>query len=154
MLIVPMTRTHARHCDAIVAQSEPWKTLGDGIDFAGAIRHKIGHVCLKNDRLAGFLIITPDPVFARGGYLRAIGVDPEMRGQGIGRALLAFAEELTAARADFLYLCVSSFNRPAKHFYKKNGYARVGTLPGLVLPNTSEHIYWKRLQRTPRKTRK
>ena len=149
--ITRMVRSHLTACDEIAARSEPWKTLNEGIDFKRYIAQKLAHVCVLSNRPVGFVIFTPDPVFARGGYLRAIGVDPALRNQGIGRKLLSFAEEKTALRSDYLYLCVSSFNRSAQSFYKKNGYTRVGTLPDLVVQGAAEHIYWKQL-RTPSRT--
>jgi ribosomal protein S18 acetylase RimI-like enzyme len=152
--ITRMTRTHLRICDEIAAQSEPWKTLNERIDFRRSIAQKTAYVCLQSDRPVGFVIFTPDPVFARGGYLRAIGVDPTLRRQGIGRSLLDFAEKRTAQRSEYLYLCASSFNRRAQSFYKKSGYARVGTLPDLIIPGASEYIYWKQLPRASHPTRR
>jgi ribosomal protein S18 acetylase RimI-like enzyme len=94
----------------------------------------------------GFILFTAEPVFARGGYLRAIGVAPSLRGEGIGSKLMAFAEKAVSRQAQYFYLCVSSFNRMGQAFYKKRGYTRVGTLPGLTSPEASEYIYWKRLK--------
>jgi [ribosomal protein S18]-alanine N-acetyltransferase len=144
--ILPMMRSHIRACDAIAAVSEPWLTLNERIDFLKYIRLKQAFVCLLGDKPAGFVIFTPEPVFARGGYLRAIGVDPAMRRRGIGRMLLGFAEGMTARRSPNLYLCVSSFNRKARAFYKSLGYTRVGKLPGLIMPGASEYIFWKKLK--------
>jgi ribosomal protein S18 acetylase RimI-like enzyme len=152
--IIPMDQSHVRACAAIAARSEPWKTLGERVDFKRYIEQKTAHVCLVGDRPVGFLVFTPDPVFARGGYLRAIGVDPEVRRQGIGKRLLSFAENETARKAEYLYLCVSSFNRLARSFYKKCGYTRVGTLPNLIVQGASEHIYWKQLRTTSHPARR
>lgn len=148
--IVPMKRPHIRTCNAITASSEPWKTLHERIDFLKYITLKQAFVCMIGDEPAGFIIFTPEPVFARGGYIRAVGVAPELRGQGIGRKLLAMAERIMARRCANSYLCVSSFNRKAAEFYNTNGYTRVGKLPGLIKPDAAEYIYWKRL---PVKTR-
>lgn len=147
--IVPMTRPHIRACDAITVVSDPWKTLKERIDFAHYISLKQAHVCIVGKEPAGFVIFTAEPVFARGGYLRAIGVAPAMRGRGIGKKLLAFAEKTTARLSPNLYLCVSSFNRQAQAFYKNRGYAKTGKLPGLIMPGVSEYIYWKRLRPIP-----
>ena len=40
---------------------------------------------------------------------------------------------------------VSDFNTDAQHFYERHGYVRAGALAGLVLPDVTELIYWKRL---------
>lgn len=141
-----MTRAHRKACDTIVAASDPWKTLHERIDFPKYIALKQAYVCIVQNRAAGFLIFTPEPVFARGGYLRAIGVDPSLRRHGIGSALLSFAEQKTARASQNLYLCVSSFNRQAQLFYKGQGYTRAGRLPDLIKQGEAEHIYWKRLR--------
>jgi len=141
-----MTRAHSRTCDSITSVSEPWRSLNDRIDFRKYIALKQAYVCMVRNDTAGFIIFSPEPVFARGGYLRAVGVDPVMRRHGIGSALLSFAERETARVSHYLYLCVSSFNRQAQSFYKKHGYTRAGKLPDLIKQGESEYIYWKRLK--------
>lgn len=145
-----MKRGHIKACDDIVAASEPWKTLREKVDFKQAITGRQAFTCIRREggtiEVVGFILFTTDPVFARGGYLRAIGVASSLRGQGIGSKLMAFAEKAVSRRSDYCYLCVSSFNRKGKTFYKNRGYTKVGTLPGLIAPNTSEYIYWKRLR--------
>jgi ribosomal protein S18 acetylase RimI-like enzyme len=148
--IIPMKRSHIQACNAITVVSEPWKTLNEQVDFIRYITLKQAFVCMINDEPAGFIVFTPEPVFARGGYIRAVGVAPEIRGHGIGRKLLAMAERVMARRCANSYLCVSSFNRPAAAFYRANGYTRVGKVPDLIKPNAAEYIYWKKLSRKTR----
>jgi len=143
--IVPMKQSHVRACNAIAAASEPWKTLRESIDFARYITLKQAFVCILENAPAGFVIFTPEPVFARGGYLRAIGVAENQRRSGLGKQLLSFAENRTRRSSANMFLCVSSFNRPGQHFYKSMGYTKVGAVPGLISPASSEHIYWKKL---------
>jgi ribosomal-protein-alanine N-acetyltransferase len=145
--IIPMRPSHIPACNEITALSEPWKSLREGIDFDRYVSLKQAFVCIIGREPAGFVVFTAEPVFARGGYLRAIGVAPERHGQGLGQRLMSFAETSTARRSPNLYLCVSSFNRKAQRFYKALGYTRVGAVPGLVTPGASEYIYWKRLAR-------
>jgi ribosomal protein S18 acetylase RimI-like enzyme len=145
--IIPMRRSHIQACNAVVAVSEPWITLHERVDFLTYLALKQAYVCMIGDAPAGFILFTPEPVFARGGYVRAIGVDPAMRRQGIGRKLLAFAESRMAHTCPNVYLCVSSFNRRGQAFYKGLGYTRVGKLPGLIVPDASEYIYWKSLKK-------
>jgi ribosomal-protein-alanine N-acetyltransferase len=127
--IVEMKRTHISACREITAVSEPWKSLNEQIEFTRYISLKQAYVCIDAGRVAGFIIFTPEPVFARGGYLRAIGVAPDIRRRGIGQKLMAFAEAKTARRSQNLFLCVSSFNKKALSFY-------------------TEYIYWKKLTRS------
>ena len=148
--IIPLSRTHLDACRTIVADSEPWKTLGSGIDFAPALTksrsYLRAYVCIRNARVAGFVLFSPHPVFAQGGYIRAIGVAPDMRRSGIGKTMLTFAETMIARGAPNVYLCVSSFNRGGQAFYRGLGYARVGKLHALLKDGMTEYIYWKRLK--------
>jgi ribosomal-protein-alanine N-acetyltransferase len=141
-----MKRRDIPACDEIVAVSEPWKTLHERVDFSSSIGLKQAYICSADDTPVGFVIFAPGPVFARGGYLRAIGVAPDQRGRGLGRKLMTFAETTTARQAPNLYLCVSSFNRRAQAFYRSLGYERAGKLPDLIAPGVAEYIYWKRLR--------
>ena len=147
-----MKRSHIKACDAITAASEPWKTLREGIDFSRYITLQQAYIIAFDGQPAGFIIFTPEPVFARGGYLRAIGVRPDMRRHGVGRRLLSFAERESARCSQYLYLCVSSFNRQGQTFYKKQGYSRAGKLPDLIRQGETEYIYWKRLKPLSRRS--
>ncbi len=148
--IFPLSRSHIPACREIVAASDPWKRLGEGIDFSSVLSrastHFKAYVCIVENKAAGFIIFAPNPVFAQGGYLRALGVAPSMRKRGIGRKLLAFAEKATARRSRNFYLCVSSFNRRAQAFYRALGYTKVGNIPELIAAGASEYIFWKRLR--------
>ena len=145
--ITAMTRVHIPACAEIVASSEPWKTLREGVDFLPSIKRKHAFVAVIEGSVAGFVIFTPEPVFARGGYLRAIGVASAVRGFGVGGLLMAFAERTTAKKAPNFFLCVSSFNKPAQAFYRKCGYKKVGKIDGLIRKGASEEIYWKPLRK-------
>ena len=149
--IVPMARSQRKACARIVARSEPWKTLRERIDFSKSTGLHKTYVYLQDGEVGGFIIFTPEPVFARGGYIRAVAVAPAMRRHGIGKRLLAFAETVIARRSQNVYLCVSSFNRRGQKFYRSLGYTRIGRIPDLIARGTSEHIYWKCLR--PRATK-
>jgi ribosomal protein S18 acetylase RimI-like enzyme len=146
--IVPLRPAHVTACVQIVSVSEPWRRLKESIDFRAALRDPFvkAFVCLAGSRVAGFVLFLPGPVFARGGYLRAISVSPEYRKRGIGNLLLSHAEKLASRRALHFFLCVSSFNRAGQAFYKQRGYRKVGSLPGFITPHASEYIYWKPLK--------
>ncbi len=83
---------------------------------------------------------------ALGGYLRLIAMLPGAEGKGLGAALLAAFEAETAKESRHAFLLVSDFNDGAQRFYERHGYARVGALPALVLPDVGEILYWKRLR--------
>ena len=87
-----------------------------------------------------------DGTFGLGGYLKLMAVLPGAQARGVGAALLAaFEAELARGAAHGFLLC-SDFNAPAQAFYARHGWARVGALPGLVLPEVTELVYWKRLR--------
>jgi ribosomal protein S18 acetylase RimI-like enzyme len=152
--IIPMKRSHIQYCAAITAVSDPWKRMNEAIDFNKYILLKQAYVCISDQVLTGFIVFNPEPVFARGGYLRAIGVSISMRRHRIGKRLLSFAEKKTARHSQCLYLCVSDFNRAAQAFYHDQGYTRAGKLADLIAPGSSEYIYWKRLRPISQKTKR
>ncbi|HET8539496.1 MAG TPA: GNAT family N-acetyltransferase [Anaeromyxobacter sp.] len=82
---------------------------------------------------------------ALGGYLRLIAMLPGAEGRGGGATLLAAFEAETAKESRHAFLLVSDFNEGARRFYERHGYVRAGALPGLVLPDVAEVLYWKRL---------
>ena len=96
-----------------------------------------------NATACGFAWVIPQGAFDRSAYLRLIGVRPDLASQGIGSQLLDEAEQFAFdARRDF-FLLVSDFNIPAQNFYRRHGYRQIGAIPGYVLPDVSELIFWK-----------
>jgi ribosomal protein S18 acetylase RimI-like enzyme len=147
-----MKPLHIRACEAIVAASDPWKRLHETVNFRALLRNRTAlkaYVCLTKAQPIGFILFIPEPVFARGGYLRALAVAPDFRGMGVGKKMLSFAEQITAEHSQHFFLCVSSFNRRARAFYKQSGYSKAGRLPGIVRPGETELIFWKKLINRP-----
>lgn len=100
----------------------------------------------EDGRLAGLAWFLPAGTLALGGYLKLIAVAPGGEGKGTGLALLRAFEAETARSSAHAFLLVSDFNEGAIRFYEREGYRRVGALPGLVLPDVAEVLYWKRLR--------
>ncbi len=100
----------------------------------------------ERDTACGFAWCLPKGAFGRSVYLRLIGVRPELSGLGIGAALLGAAEQAAISLKRDLILLVSDFNTDAQRFYQRQGYTQVGALPGYVLPDVAELIYWKQLR--------
>jgi GNAT superfamily N-acetyltransferase len=94
---------------------------------------------------AGLAWFARQGTFGMGGYLRFIAVAEGSQRAGVGAKLLAAFEEEVATTSRHAFLLVSDFNEPAQRFYARHGYAQVGGVPGLVLPDVAELIYWKRL---------
>jgi GNAT superfamily N-acetyltransferase len=64
------------------------------------------------------------------GYLGLLAVDPARQGTGLGRRLVAAAEEyFRAAGCSAIDLRVISQRTPLPPFYRRLGYAEIGTAP-------------------------
>jgi GNAT superfamily N-acetyltransferase len=108
-----------------------------------------GEVVLVADdggALRGLAWFLTSGTLALGGYLRLIAVAPGGAGRGTGLALLRAFEAEVAKVSRHAFLLVSDFNAGAIRFYEREGYVRAGALPGLVLPDVAEVLYWKRLR--------
>ncbi len=123
----------------------------DAPALEGALRGALGRgegllVAEEGGALAGLAWFLRTGTLALGGYLRLIAVLDPAQGRGTGAALLAAFEAEVAKASAHAFLLVSDFNAGAQRFYERHGYARVGPLPGLVLPGVAEVLYWKRLR--------
>ncbi len=132
---LPLMVRYGRDAAALARALEAARARGEGLLVAeeeGAARG-----------VAWFLT---SGTLALGGYLRLIAVLPGASGKGTGVALLRAFEAETARVSPNAFLLVSDFNEGAIRFYEREGYARVGAMPGLVLPDVAEVLYWKRLR--------
>ena len=82
----------------------------------------------RRRHLLGAITVHVTPVLHRAGpvgRLTALVVEAEARGRGVGRALVAAAEELLAARGCVLIEVTSNRRRTDAHaFYERLGYAQ------------------------------
>ncbi|MCK5797503.1 MAG: GNAT family N-acetyltransferase [Deltaproteobacteria bacterium] len=90
----------------------------------------------------GFAWLLPRGAFGRSAYLKLILVDPAARGRGVGAALIDDLEARHLGRAGLLLLCTAD-NAAARRFYEHLGYRSMGLLPGYVIPEIDEVIYYK-----------
>ena len=138
------TPAEAQSCARLMAESEPWLTLGRGHDASLALMQdetRERYVAHEQENLAGFLILNMKGAFV--GYLQTIGVAPAMRGRGIGTALIRFAEARIFRDHPNVFLCVSSFNAAALALYERLGYSQVGILEDYLVAGHSEIILRK-----------
>ncbi len=98
-----------------------------------------------DDKICGLAWCLINGAFGRSMYLRLLGVDGAYRGGGVGALLLDEAERRAAALSQDMVLLVSDFNTSAQRFYQRQGYTQVGALPGYVLSDVTELIFWKPL---------
>jgi len=136
----------ARFCATFMVTSDPWVTLG--ITFEQALDRLTDptreiYVAVVDDQIAGVLILFLDGVLK--GYIQTIGVHPDWRSRGIGKQMMAFAEQRIFRISPNVFLCVSSFNTGAQKLYERLGYQRVGELPDFVTQGCSEILMRKTL---------
>lgn len=91
------------------------------------------------------MIIHPKGL-AGAAYLKSIAVAEAYRGNGIGTALLEYAEEQYAPVSKKLFLCVSDFNIRAQAFYIEQGYEKIAILQDHIVNGKDEYLMYKRLQ--------
>lgn len=127
-----------------MASSEPWITLRRSYD---EIRARLSrsdrevYAAFSGDTLLGFVAIVMTGAFV--GYVQTIAVRADVRGGGIGSALLAFAEERIWRESPNVFICVSSFNPRARALYERLGYGVVGELPDYIVRGHSEILLRK-----------
>lgn len=132
---LPLMERYGRDATALARDLADALARGDGLVVAE-----------EGGELAGLAWFMPRGAFGLGAYLRLIALVPGRQGHGVGVALLAAFEQAAAADGRHAFLLVSDFNHGAQRFYARQGYSRVGTIPGLVLPDVDEIVYWKRLR--------
>jgi ribosomal protein S18 acetylase RimI-like enzyme len=131
----------------LMAESEPWITLGRGFESCRALALDPAYLTLvarRGGAPLGFVRIHPRGV-AGSPYIASIAVAPEARGEGVGTALLDEVERLYP-KARYIFLCVSSFNPRARALYERHGYTLIGELPDYVIDGASELLMAKRLR--------
>ncbi len=131
---LPLLRRYGRSEERIAADLTQALSRGEGL-----------LVNVAESAVRGLCWYLPAGGFGLGGYLKLLAVSPEAIGVGIGASLLGALEAEVARASKNVFLLVSDFNAGAQRFYERHGYARVGALPGLVLADVTELIYWKRL---------
>jgi [ribosomal protein S18]-alanine N-acetyltransferase len=131
-------------CADMMAESEPWKTLGR--DRAGCLRaiqdpQREVFVLSDSSGPAAFVILCLVGAFT--GYIQTLCVHPRRRGSGLGSQLIRFSEERIFERFPNVFMCVSSFNVRARDLYLRLGYETVGELRDYVVRGHSEILLRK-----------
>ena len=144
--IRPMRAEDRETVIRLLADSDPWKTLGYvekdwSRIFSPLPQGRESFIAQAGGRVAGIAIVRQK--FLLGDYLELLGVAEWARHQGTGRQLLAHIESLVFARTNNLFACVSDFNTGARGFYRKQGYQEIGPMPNFLIPGSAEILLRK-----------
>lgn len=102
------------------------------------------YVAEGNHKCKGFIWVISNGIFHSFPYIHIVAVKSENRGQGIGEALLKFAENKYFTNYSKLFLVVADFNPNAKRLYERIGYSEIGKIPDLYRKGISECLMMKR----------
>ena len=134
-----------------LATIEPWVRLGTTSPdlerlFLCATRPGRQGWCIRVDeQAAGAMIVEHN--WLLGPYLMHLSVAPAYQRQGLARRSLGWWETVARGHgARNLWLCVSSFNDPAKALYQAKGFRQVGVLDNLLVEGFDEVLMRKRLE--------
>ncbi len=145
--ITPAVPDDCEWAASLMASCDPWKSLGRDLRACRRVfqdRTALPFVARLDGELCGFLLLRRRGV-ADSPYIKSIGVVERFRNHGIGRRLIAFAENLYRDEARSLFVCVSSFNPRARSLYESLGYHAVGEFSAYIAPGHSEVLLEKRL---------
>ncbi|OAN65471.1 GNAT family N-acetyltransferase [Magnetospirillum moscoviense] len=132
--IRPLTGAEPDHFAALLIDLDPWRRLGyNALALADYLDRP--DPTLTRMTVPGKGVIAVRSPWLRGPYIELLAVLPDAQGQGIGRALVEWAESRGGAN---LWACVSDFNKAARAFYGRLGFVEVAPLPGLVTAGESE----------------
>lgn len=138
------TREEAEACARMMAGTEPWITLRRDYEACRRVvldETRERYVAHEGERLAGLLVLNLKGAFV--GYIQTVCAAPEYRGQGVGTALVAFAEERIFRDHKNVFICVSDFNPGARRLYERLGYRLVGELTDYLVAGRSELLLRK-----------
>jgi GNAT superfamily N-acetyltransferase len=130
----------------LLAESDPWKTLGYTPEdwkriFCPIPKDREAYVVESGGDVAGIAIVKPQ--FLLGDYLELLGIAPQARGTGLGTTLLNYVESAVFGRTKNLFACVSDFNMSARKFYKHRGFQEIGPMPNFLIPGSAELLLRK-----------
>jgi len=147
-LISPPSAAEAETLGTLLAEMEPWRTLGSTPAGLAA------YLCREDPALRRYAVRVDQAVagavcvrwpWLRGPYLELLGLAKDCQGRGIGAEILAWVEAEARKSSSNLWVVASSFNRRALDFYRRQGFNDIGLLESLVRPGYDEVLLRKRL---------
>jgi ribosomal protein S18 acetylase RimI-like enzyme len=145
LTVGPLNRdVEASECARMMLATEPWITLGLPLNVALSLLNDSArevHAIRDAAGVAGFVVLDMRGLVA--GYIQILCVRADRRGQGIGSALIAWAENRISRESPNCFICVSSFNKDAKRLYERLGFVVVGTFPDFIVSGHDEILLRK-----------
>lgn len=140
----PETGEEERACASIMAASEPWLTFGR--DFAACLalirrRDREVYAAVERGEVKGFIVLIPTGALV--GFIQSVVVREDLRGRGIGTALVRFAEDRLLSEFPNVFLLCTGENTRALALYERLGYEVVGELPDFVARGHTEILMRK-----------
>lgn len=137
-------RNEAEQCADMLVTTEPWITLELTRDQALArfSDSRVETFAIRDDRgVTAFVILNMQGLLA--GYIQTVCVRSDRRGQGLGSALIRWAEDRIFRDSPNVFICVSSFNKEARRLYERLGFEVIGVLRGFVVAGHDELLLRK-----------
>jgi [ribosomal protein S18]-alanine N-acetyltransferase len=138
------TADERQRCAALMAASEPWRTLGRTYDASLAVLDdptREVYWVEEAGQWAAFLVLFMGGPFR--GYIQTVCLRDECRGRGVGSAVIAWAEQRIFRESPNVFMCVSDFNTGARQLYERLGYEVVGLLRNFLVAGHGEVLLRK-----------
>jgi ribosomal protein S18 acetylase RimI-like enzyme len=97
----------------------------------------------RDNNCLGFVWVILNGIFHSFPYIHIIAVNRKNRGQGIGKILLKFVEDIHCTKYSKLFLLVGDFNPNAKRLYERIGYSEICEIPNLYRNGITECLMMK-----------
>ena len=128
-------------CSIRKAVAADFDAIDDFDLFAGDRQDDIGrgecYVAVQQEAIVGYM--TTARSFYQNPFVACLLVHDSVQGQGIGNALLAFAESRWPVEK--LYISTEADNAPMLHLLQKRGYTPAGEI--LFIQNEPEAVFCK-----------
>ena len=124
-----------------VTRHRAWTSIAEGLRAGDLIL-----VALDGGDAIGLAWVITTRALDHAAYLRLLLVAEGKQSKGVGAELLKDGERRARRLGSrHMVLLVTTTNRRARSFYRRQGYRYVGGLPGFVRPKIGEYLYVKKL---------
>ena len=135
MTVSPLLRRYG------ITRTSARASLAEGLRSRDLVLHGV-----EGGEIVGVAWVVLTRALDRTAYLRLLLVAEGWQGRGVGSALLQDAERRARRSGSrHMILLVTTANRRARAFYRREGYRKVGDLPDFARPGISESMYAKTL---------